>query len=73
MSTGSRGDVQPYIAVGVALQKRGYKVTFFTGADFTTFGESVGLESVAIRASNLNMVYGGDDVSDDRVNRRTTS
>jgi sterol 3beta-glucosyltransferase len=40
---GSRGDVQPYIPLGVALQQRGYKVTVLAGDEFEFFVKSYGL------------------------------
>jgi len=43
---GSRGDNQPYIAVGAALVERGYDVTFFTYESYTAFAETFGMKGV---------------------------
>lgn len=40
---GSRGDVQPYVALGVALQKRGHDVTICTAQGFDDLIEAHGL------------------------------
>jgi sterol 3beta-glucosyltransferase len=48
ISLGSRGDVQPYAALGVALQARGHQVTLATHGNFKTFVESLGLGFVAL-------------------------
>jgi len=64
ITTGSRGDVQPYVAVAAALQKRGYSVKFLTSAEFVVFAQSFGItDAVAIRPSNDEMLSlsGGDD------------
>jgi len=42
-TTGSRGDVQPYIALGVGLQARGHQVCVATHADFEGVVRSHGL------------------------------
>ncbi|KAF5712393.1 sterol glucosyltransferase [Fusarium mundagurra] len=41
---GSRGDVQPFIALGVALQRYGHRVRLATHDTFTDFVRSSGLE-----------------------------
>ena len=38
------GDVQPFIAYGVALQRRGHRVRLATHGNFTQFVQSSGLE-----------------------------
>jgi hypothetical protein len=52
---GTRGDVQPYAAVGAALVRRGYEVTFFTyGFDnFLALAEGYGMRAVAL-SKDLN-------------------
>lgn len=40
---GSRGDVQPYVALGAALQARGHRVTIVTGEGFDKLIASAGL------------------------------
>ena len=41
---GSRGDVQPFIALGTELQKHGHRVRIATHANFENFVTSTGLE-----------------------------
>lgn len=43
LAVGSRGDVQPYIALGLGLRKAGHDVTVATMRDFVGFVESYGL------------------------------
>lgn len=43
LTLGSRGDVQPYAALGVALQARGHQVTVATHANFEGFLTGLGL------------------------------
>ncbi|MBO6763513.1 glycosyltransferase [Maricaulis sp.] len=49
---GTRGDVQPYIALGLELQGRGHDVTLSVPRDFTAWVEGFGL---AARAFDLDM------------------
>ena len=49
---GTRGDVQPYIALGLELQGRGHDVTLSVPRDFTSWVEGFGL---AARAFDLDM------------------
>ncbi|KAK4894044.1 hypothetical protein LTR27_007628 [Elasticomyces elasticus] len=41
---GSRGDVQPFVALGSALQKHGHRVRLATHANFCSFVRDAGLE-----------------------------
>jgi len=43
ISIGSRGDVQPYIALSLGLMKRGYKVTLAAPENFSDFVENFGV------------------------------
>ncbi|MEX0627135.1 MAG: glycosyltransferase [Cucumibacter sp.] len=43
-SIGTQGDVQPYVALGVALRKRGHEVVMGAPDDFGHLAESYGLE-----------------------------
>ncbi|HOW66971.1 MAG TPA: glycosyltransferase [Candidatus Paceibacterota bacterium] len=43
LTLGTRGDVQPYIALGLGLKQAGYSVTLGTSKDFGTMIESRGL------------------------------
>lgn len=42
-TTGSRGDVEPYVALGVGLRARGHEVCVATHADFESFVRGHGL------------------------------
>ncbi|MBC7476154.1 MAG: glycosyltransferase family 1 protein, partial [Candidatus Sericytochromatia bacterium] len=44
VSSGSRGDIQPYIALGIGLQKSGHDVTIATHGNFKDFVEENGLK-----------------------------
>lgn len=48
LAMGSRGDVQPYVALGVALQKSGVRVRIATLEAFAQFVTGYGLECYAI-------------------------
>lgn len=43
-SHGTRGDVQPYLALGVGLQKAGHQVTLATAYNFTDWIQSYGVQ-----------------------------
>jgi sterol 3beta-glucosyltransferase len=61
LATGTRGDIQPFVAVGSALARRlGCRVRFFTNADFVEFAGSFGLEGVALRGSNRDVGHADD-------------
>jgi sterol 3beta-glucosyltransferase len=59
-ATGTRGDIQPFAAVGLALRKNGYRVTVFTNRDYVGFVESFGLRGVALRGSNREVSHEDD-------------
>ncbi len=44
LAIGSRGDVQPYLALGVELKKTGYRVRIATFRNFESFVNDLGLE-----------------------------
>lgn len=48
LTLGSRGDVQPYVALGAALKARGHEVTVTTGQGFDDMIEAQGLTSAPI-------------------------
>uniref|UniRef100_A0A0G4GGN2 Uncharacterized protein n=1 Tax=Chromera velia CCMP2878 TaxID=1169474 RepID=A0A0G4GGN2_9ALVE len=45
---GSRGDVQPHVALGVAMKKRGHEVCIFGSANHGPLAESMGLSFYAL-------------------------
>jgi UDP:flavonoid glycosyltransferase YjiC (YdhE family) len=42
ITSGSRGDVQPYLALALVLKERGYNVRFLTNANFQEMIEPFG-------------------------------
>ncbi len=57
LSLGSRGDVQPYAALGVALQARGHQVTLATLSNFQSLVEGLGLGFAALPGDSRAMVH----------------
>lgn len=51
IASGSRGDVQPYVALGTGLQAAGHTVTVLTTQDFQTLVTAYGLEFVEMGGS----------------------
>ena len=49
LTFGSRGDVQPYVALGKALLARGHTVTLSTGQGFDAFIEAHGLKTAPLQ------------------------
>lgn len=47
LAVGSRGDVQPYVAMAVALQKNGYEVRFYTSENLVYLPESFGITTIS--------------------------
>lgn len=54
-TTGSRGDVQPYLALGVGLRAAGHAVRMATHADFANFVRERGLDFYPITGSSRQM------------------
>jgi sterol 3beta-glucosyltransferase len=44
LTIGSRGDVQPYIALGLGLKKEGHQVTIVTHEEYKEWVEGFGIE-----------------------------
>jgi sterol 3beta-glucosyltransferase len=49
LTTGTRGDLQPYLALGVVLKKAGYTVRISAFENYETFVKSCGLEFFPIK------------------------
>ena len=47
LALGTRGDVQPAIALGRGLRERGFRVRLYSGAEFRAWIEGHGLEAAA--------------------------
>ena len=57
-TTGSRGDVQPFVALGLGLQAAGHQVLIATHADFEEFVRSHGLDFYPIEGNARAMQCG---------------
>ena len=53
LTIGSRGDVQPFVALGVGLKEAGHEVTLATGQAFEAFVTEHGLRHVALEVDLL--------------------
>lgn len=51
--SGSRGDIQPAISLGLKLQNRGHTVTFLCTPSLTTFARTAGIQSVFPAGINI--------------------
>lgn len=51
--SGSRGDIQPAISLGLELQNRGHTVTFLCTPSLTTFARTAGIQSVFPAGINI--------------------
>ena len=60
MSLGTRGDVQPFVALGTALARRGAKVTLSTGAGFEAMIEGAGLAAAPFSINYQNLLQQPD-------------
>lgn len=56
LTVGSRGDVQPYVALGRGLQAAGHAVTLATSEDFEGFVTGHGLAYARLRASFMQLL-----------------
>lgn len=62
LASGTRGDVQPYVALGLGLQSAGYKVSIATHEPFRSLVESRGLPFLPVdgNPSDLMAAPGGE-------------
>jgi sterol 3beta-glucosyltransferase len=63
LATGSRGDVQPYIALGVELKKKGHRVRVATFSVFENFVKQFGLEFFPI-PGDITQIASGENGRD---------
>jgi UDP:flavonoid glycosyltransferase YjiC (YdhE family) len=68
LTAGSRGDVQPYIALGVGLRGAGYDVRITTHASFESFVRSWGLDFHPLPGDPVAMIESLMRVGADPVN-----
>ena len=60
LAAGSRGDIQPYFALGVGLQAAGHRVRFAAFRNFAALVEPYGLEFAPVDA-DFQAIMGGED------------
>lgn len=58
LTIGSRGDVQPFIALGMGLQEAGYRVKLASHANFESMVKENGLDFAAIEGNPQEMFQG---------------
>lgn len=68
---GSRGDVQPYVALGLGLQAAGYEVTIAAGLNFGPLVQDYSLRFAPIRVDIERFMQ--QDASQDWVNNSSRS
>ena len=56
LTYGSRGDVQPYVALGKGLKQAGHQVTLGTSVRFQNFVEDHGLEYAYMNDDLLSII-----------------
>jgi sterol 3beta-glucosyltransferase len=56
LTVGSRGDVQPFVALGLGLQQTGHLVTLCTGHNFQSFVEGHGLPYAPLTADFITLL-----------------
>jgi sterol 3beta-glucosyltransferase len=56
LAVGSRGDVQPYIALGQGLREAGYRVRLATGTHFESLVRAYDLDFVPLRADYYQLM-----------------
>jgi sterol 3beta-glucosyltransferase len=56
ITTGSRGDVQPFIALALALMERGHAVTLVTNENFRAFVEGFGVSYLPITGDTERII-----------------
>ena len=53
---GTRGDVQPMVALGLALQERGHSITLLVSSNFKSWVEEFGLQVATARVDIQQMM-----------------
>jgi sterol 3beta-glucosyltransferase len=60
LAAGSRGDIQPYLALGIGLQAAGHRVRFAAFRNFASLAGPYGLEFAPVDA-DFHAIMGGED------------
>jgi UDP:flavonoid glycosyltransferase YjiC (YdhE family) len=71
LTIGSRGDVQPYVALGLGLQRAGHRVRIVTLGGFEDFVRGYGLNCISVAGSPREIV--GTAAGQDWVDQRDSS
>jgi UDP:flavonoid glycosyltransferase YjiC (YdhE family) len=71
LTIGSRGDVQPYVALGLGLQRAGHRVRVVTLGGFEDFVRGYGLDCISVAGSPREIV--GTAAGQDWVDQRDSS
>jgi len=58
LANGTRGDIEPSVALACELQARGHRVIVFTNYDYVGFSNGAGVESVSVYASMQAVLEG---------------
>ncbi|WP_110111802.1 glycosyltransferase [Bacillus sp. CGMCC 1.16541] len=59
LSTGTRGDTQPFIALGLALKKKGYRVRIAASESYQQLVEGYGFEYAKLRGDVTKIIESG--------------
>lgn len=66
LTTGTRGDTQPFMALGLELKKKGYRVRIAASEAYQDFIESYGFEYAMLRGDVSKIIESG--AADDAIN-----
>ena len=62
LTYGSRGDVQPFIALALGLQKKGHRVTIAAAENFKNFVESYGVDYFLLHGDMKELIHTPDAI-----------
>ena len=57
ITCGSRGDIQPFLSLAVALKEKGHDVKIISSENFEPFIESYGIEFIPYSTNALELMY----------------
>ena len=66
LTTGTRGDSQPFMAIGLELKKKGYRVRIAASEAYQNFIKSYGFEYAMLRGDVSKIIESG--AADDAIN-----
>src|SRR5450631_1593089 len=62
LTYGSRGDVQPFIALALGLKKKGHRVTVAAAENFKSFVESYGVDYFLLHGNMEELLHTADAI-----------